>query len=292
MRIGFIGLGQMGSGMARNLLRAGHEVVVFNRSREKAEALVADGARVADTPAAASSGSEAVMTMLADDHAVEQVVFGENAIASTLPEGAVHVSCSTISIALARRLAVEHKQRGQRYLSVPVFGRPEAAASKNLLVIAAGAAELIECCRPLFDAIGRQTFVVGSEPSQANAVKLCGNFMIAAMLEAFGEAYATLRKADVPPQTFLDVMSQLFGSPVYANYGHLVAEGKFEPAGFALRLGLKDVRLVLEAAETFAAPMPLASLIRDHFLSAMAHGQAEQDWSSVARVAARNAGIE
>ena len=281
----------MGSGMARNLLRAGHEVVVYNRSREKAEALIADGARVADTPAAVCSASEAVMTMLADDHAVEQVVFGENAIASTLPAGAIHISCSTISVALARRLAAEHGRRGQRYLSAPVFGRPEAAESKNLLVIAAGPPDLVDHCRPLFDAIGRQTFVVGSDPSQANAVKLCGNFMIAATLEAFGESFATLRKAEVGPHAFLDIMSTLFGSPVYANYGRMIADEKFEPAGFALRLGLKDARLVLEAAEEFAAPMPLASLIRDNFLSAMAHGQADQDWSSITRVSARNAGL-
>jgi 3-hydroxyisobutyrate dehydrogenase-like beta-hydroxyacid dehydrogenase len=282
----------MGSGMARNLLRAGHEVVVFNRSREKAEALIADGARGADSPADACRASEAVMTMLADDRAVEQVVFGENGIAGALANGAVHISCSTISIALARRLAAEHQRRGQKYLSVPVFGRPEAAASKNLLVVAAGPPEVVERCRPLFDAIGRQTFVVGPDPSQANAAKLCGNFMIAAMLEAFGEAFATLRKADVPPHAFLEIMSALFGSPVYANYGRLIADQKFEPAGFALRLGLKDARLVLEAAEEFAAPMPLASLIRDHFLSAMAHGQADLDWSSFTRVASRNAGIE
>ena len=282
----------MGSGMARNLLRAGHEVVVFNRRRDKAEALTGDGARVADSLADACHASDAVMTMLADDHAVEQMVFGENAIASSLPAGAVHISSSTISVALARRLAAEHHRRGQEYLSVPVFGRPEAAASKNLLVVAAGPPELIEHCRPLFDAIGRQTFVVGSDPWQANAAKLCGNFMIAAMIEAFGEAFATLRKAEVPPHAFLEVMSALFGSPVYANYGRLIADGKFEPAGFALRLGLKDVRLVLEAAGELAAPMPLASLIRDHFLSAMAHGQADLDWSSVTRVAARNAGIE
>jgi 3-hydroxyisobutyrate dehydrogenase-like beta-hydroxyacid dehydrogenase len=282
----------MGSGMARNLLRAGHEVVVFNRSREKAEALVADGARVADSPAGVCRASEAVMTMLADDRAVEQVVFGENAIASALPEGAIHISCSTIGVELAGRLAGEHRRRGQGYLSAPVFGRPEAAESKNLLVAAAGPPELVERCRPLFDAIGRQTFVLGPDPTQANAVKLCGNFMLAAMLEAFSEAYATLRKADVPPHAFLEVMNALFGSPVYAGYGRAVADGKFEPAGFALRLGLKDVRLTLEAAEHFAAPMPLASLIRDHLLSAMAHGQGDQDWSSLSRVAARNAGIE
>src|SRR5674476_313247 len=149
MKIGFIGLGHMGSGMARNLLRAGHEVVVFNRSREKAEVLVADGAQVADTPAGVCSVSEAIMTMLADDRAVEQVVFGENAIASALPVGAIHISCSTISIALAKRLAAEHRRRGQRYLSVPVFGRPEAAESKNLLVVAAGPPEVVEQCLSL-----------------------------------------------------------------------------------------------------------------------------------------------
>ena len=282
----------MGSGMVRNLLRAGHAVVVFNRSRDKAEALVADGVRIADSPGGACRESEAVMTMVADDRAVEQIVFGENAIASALPAGAIHISCSTIGTALARRLAAEHQRRGQKYLSAPVFGRPEAAESKNLLVVAAGAADLVERCGPLFDAIGRQTFVVGSDPSQANAAKLCGNFMIAAMLEAFGEAFATLRKAGVPPHAFLEVMSTLFGSPVYANYGRLVADEKFEPAGFALRLGLKDVRLLLETADECAAPMPLASLIRDHLLSAMAHGQADLDWSSVTRVAARSAGVE
>ncbi len=281
----------MGSGMARNLLRAGHDLVVFNRSRDKAEALVASGARVADSPAGACRESEAVMTMVADDRALEQIVFGDDGIASALPSGAIHISSSTISTALAKRLDAEHRQRGQKYLSAPVFGRPEAAESKNLLVVAAGPPEPVERCRPLFDAIGRQTFVVGSGPWQANAAKLCGNFMIAAMLEAFGEAFATLRKAGVPPHAFLEIMTALFGSPVYANYGRLVADEKFSPAGFALRLGLKDVRLVLETADESAAPMPLASLIRDHLISAMAHGQADLDWSSIARVAARNAGI-
>ncbi len=156
----------------------------------------------------------------------------------------------------------------------------------------AGERKLAEHYAPLFDAIGRQTFVIGVEPWQANTAKVCGNFMIASMMEAFAEAFATLRKADVPPHAFLEIMSTLFGSPVYSNYGRLIADGKFEPAGFALRLGLKDVRLVLQTAEECAAPMPLASLIHDQFVSAMAHGQADQDWASVAKVAARNAGLE
>ncbi len=281
----------MGSGIAHNLLRAGHELTVYNRSREKAEALSKDGARVADSLADASRGAEAVFTMLADDAAVEQVTFGENGVASAVAKNAVHISNSTISTALARRLDAEHAKRGQNYLSVPVFGRPEAAEGKKLLVVVAGKQELVERFGPLFDAIGRQTFVIGTEPWQANALKLCGNFMIASMLESFSEAFATLRKAEVPPQAFLEVMSALFGSPVYSNYGRLIVDGKFEPAGFALRLGLKDVRLVLQTAEECAAPMPLASVIRDQCLSAMAHGQAELDWSSLAKVAARNAGL-
>jgi 3-hydroxyisobutyrate dehydrogenase-like beta-hydroxyacid dehydrogenase len=292
MKIGFIGLGRMGAGMAHNLLRAGNELAVYNRSREKAEALSKEGARVADSPADACRDAEAVFTMVADDPALEQVVFGEQGVASALRKNGVHISSSTISTALARRLAAEHASRGQGYLSAPVFGRPEAAEGKKLLVVVAGERKLAEHYAPLFDAIGRQTFVIGVEPWQANTAKVCGNFMIASMMEAFAEAFATLRKADVPPHAFLEIMSTLFGSPVYSNYGRLIADGKFEPAGFALRLGLKDVRLVLQTAEECAAPMPLASLIHDQFVSAMAHGQADQDWASVAKVAARNAGLE
>jgi len=291
MKLGFIGLGRMGSGIARNLMRAGHQVTVFNRSRERAEALAADGARVAGSPAEACRDCEAALSMLADDRAVEEVAFGGDGMASGLAPGAVHVSCSTIGTAMARRLAEEHGRRGQGYLSAPVFGRPEAAEAKKLIVVAGGAAELIERCRPVFDAIGRETFVAGAEPWQANAVKLCGNFMIASMLETFGEAFATLRKAGVDRHLFLETMIALFGSPVYANYGRMMADERFDPAGFALTLGLKDVRLVLQTAEECASPMPLASLIRDHLLSGVAQGQADLDWSSIARVIARDAGL-
>jgi len=290
MKLGFLGLGRMGAGMARNLLRAGHDVAVYNRTREKAEALRTDGARVAKSPADACRDAEAVFTMLSDDAALDELVFGADGIASALAANAIHISCSTISTALARRLAAEHAARGQCYLSVPVFGRPEAAENKKLLVVAAGRAELIARCQPLFEAIGRQTFIVGDQPWQANAVKLCGNFMIASMIETFGEAFAVLRKAGVAPHAFLDIMNALFASPVYANYGRIIADEKFEPAGFALKLGLKDIRLALAAAEECAAPLHIASLIRDHLLSAVAHGQADLDWSSVTLVAARNAG--
>jgi 3-hydroxyisobutyrate dehydrogenase-like beta-hydroxyacid dehydrogenase len=299
MKIAFIGLGNMGSGIARNLLRAGHQVIAFNRSRAKTEALEANGAQVAASPAEAARNAEVAMTMLADDAAVEEVVFGKGGIAEAMPSGAVHVSHSTISTAMARRLTAEHTRRGQHYLSAPVFGRPEAAEAKKLVVVVAGPAAAVERCRPLFDAIGRQTFVLGdgselgkpAEPWTANAAKLCGNFMIASVLETFGEAFAALRKARVEPRVFLEIMNTLFASPVYAGYGRIIAESKFEPAGFALKLGLKDVRLALALAEECGAPMPLASLIRDQMISAVAHGQAEMDWSSVAQASARSAGL-
>ena len=291
MKIGFIGLGNMGTGMARNLLRAGHHVVVYNRTSGKAQALAADGARIAATPADCCRDSEAVFTMLSDDSAAESAVFGEDGVAGALAPGAVHVSSSTIGTAMARRLAAAHAARGQEYLSAPVFGRPEAAESAKLIVVVAGPAGPIARCRPLFEAIGRQTFEVGPEPWQANALKLCGNFMLASMLESFGEAVACLRKARVDPQVFLDAIVALFGSPVYANYGRMVVEERFEPAGFALRLALKDVRLVLETAQEVVAPMPVASLVRDRLLSAMALDQANLDWSSIAKVSARSAGL-
>jgi len=291
MKIAFIGLGRMGLGMARNLVRAGHTVAVYNRSREKADALAGGGARVASSPADASRAAEVVMTMVADDHAVEEVVFGDEGIASAMQEDSIHVSHSTISTALARRLSAEHALRSQGYVSAPVFGRPDAADTKNLLVVAAGPGELIDRCRPLFETIGRQTFVVGSDPWQANVAKVCGNFMIGSVIEALGEAYATLRKAGVAPQLFLEIMNALFGSQVIANYGRIIAQEQFEPPGFALKLGLKDARLVLAAAEECAAPMPLANLVHSHLLSALAQGQGEMDWSSMTQVIARNAGL-
>jgi 3-hydroxyisobutyrate dehydrogenase-like beta-hydroxyacid dehydrogenase len=279
----------MGSGMARNLILAGHEVAAYNRTREKAEAIL--GARVADSPAEACHGCDAAISMLADDAAVEQTTTGADGIAAGLPPGAVHLSSSTISTAMARRLGALHAARGQGYLSTPVFGRPEAAESRKLLVVAGGPPELIQRCQPIFDAIGRLTFIAGPEPQHANTVKLCGNFMLAALIETFGEAFATLRKAGVDPHLFLDTMNALFASPVYAHYGRIIADQQFQPASFPLKLGLKDVRLALQTADECASPMPIASLLRDHMLSAIAQGQSDFDWSSVAQVSARNAGL-
>jgi 3-hydroxyisobutyrate dehydrogenase-like beta-hydroxyacid dehydrogenase len=292
MKAGFIGLGNMGQPMASNLLKAGHEIAVYNRTRARAEDLASKGARVATTPAEACSAGT-VLTMLADDHAVEEIVFGQGGILTGFPAGGVHISHSTISTALSQRLAEAHAQRGQIYISAPVFGRPEAAQAARLLVIAAGPADAIERCRPLLEAVSRKMFVVGTNAAIANAVKLAGNFMIAAMLETYGEALALMRKVGVEPALFHEIISSnLFQSPVYESYGKIIAEQRYEPAGFKARLGLKDVRLALAAAEAAEVPLPIASLVRDHLLALVARGQGDIDWAGVAKVAAENAGLK
>lgn len=289
MTIGFVGLGNMGSGIARNILKAGHEVHAYNRTASRAQELARDGALVATLSEAAATGT--VFTMLADDHAVEQCVFGNDGILASLPRGGLHVSLSTISVALSRRLAEEHSTHGQQYVSAPVFGRPQAAESAHLVVVAAGPAEGIERVRPLLEAIGRKLFVLGNDAPQANVLKLAGNFLIASMLEALSEAYALARKSGIEPLKYLEVLNTLYQSPVYETYGRIIAEERFEPAGFKMLLGLKDVRLVLAAGEAAAVPMPLASLIRDHMISGIARGMGEIDWSAIGRVVAEDAGL-
>ncbi|MCR6629842.1 MAG: NAD(P)-dependent oxidoreductase [Magnetospirillum sp.] len=290
MKIGVIGLGQMGVGMAANLVKAGHQVTVYNRTRAKAEPLVALGATAAASVAEACDG-EAVVTMLADDEALEAVAFGDGGILAHLPKGAVHVSSSTIGVALAERLAAAHAEAGQRFVSAPVFGRPNVAAAGELFVVAAGAADAVAKMQPLFDAVGRQTFVVAETPQTANLVKLSGNFLIASVIESLGEAMALVAKGGVDRRQYLDLLtSTLFNAPVYKTYGGLVADRSFEPAGFAAPLGLKDIRLTLAAAEGLRVPLPLASLLRDRFLALLAQGGETLDWSAIGALAARDAG--
>ena len=290
MKVAFLGLGNMGLPMARNLAKSGHELTVYNRTAKRADALGSE-VRRADRPREAVATAEVAVTMLADDEAVESVVFGSDGILSALAKDAVHVSMSTISVALARRLADAHASAGQWYVSAPVFGRPEAAEAAKLWVVAAGRHDSIERCRPIFDAVGQGVFELGEDQVAANVAKLAGNFTLAAMIETLGEAYALVRRAGVNPKQFLDIVNgALFKSPVYENYGRLIADARFEPPGFRLKLGLKDVRLALAAAEAERVPLPLASLIRDHFLSAIAHGEGERDWAALAQVSERAAG--
>jgi 3-hydroxyisobutyrate dehydrogenase-like beta-hydroxyacid dehydrogenase len=291
MEVGLIGLGSMGSGIAKSLLRAGHRLTVFNRTRTRAEALRSDGANVAGSIADACRG-EAVLTMLADDAAVETQVFGPGGILASLPPGGVHVSLSTISVALSDRLAVEHARAGQDFVAAPVFGRPDAAEAAKLAVVAAGPKAAVNRCKPLFEAMGPKLLVIGEKPSMANVVKLAGNFLIATLLESMGEAIAFARKSGVDAAALVDFLTTtLFNAPVYKTYGALIVEGKHEQVGFALPLGLKDVRLVLQAAEARNVPMPIASVLHDRFVTAMARGNENKDWSVIARVAAEDAGL-
>ncbi len=291
MNAGFIGLGNMGQPMARNLLKAGHNLTVYNRTRRRAEDLEASGARIAERVADACQG-DAVMTMLADDHAVEEVVLGSGGLLAALAPGTVHVSMSTISVALSRRLTESHAGAKRAYVSAPVFGRPEAAAAAKLIVVVAGPTTAIDRCRPLFDAVGRQTFVIGEDPPAANVVKLGGNFLIAAAVESLAEVSALVRKSGLDLKRFLEIMTTtMFAAPVYQGYGNIIADEKYEPAGFKVTLGLKDVRLMLAAAEAASVPMPIANVVHDHLLTALARGQQDLDWTVIARQAAENAGL-
>ena len=292
MRIGFIGLGSMGSPIAQNLMKAGHSLTVFNRTRSRAEALASAGAKVADTPAAAAAGAEVLITMVADDRAVEDVVFDHGHAIDTLEPGAIHVSMSTISVALSQRLAEAHGAREQHYVAGPVFGRPEAAEAAKLYIVAGGPVEQVDRCRVLFDAIGQKTFHASENAPAANVIKLAGNFLITGVIEGLAEAFALVRKFEVAPDSFLELLTEsLFNAPIYKTYGAMIAADRFEPVGFKLPLGLKDNRLLLAAAETAAVPMPLASLVRDRFVTALAVGMAEADWASIARLEFRDAGL-
>lgn len=290
MKIGFIGLGHMGAAMAANLARAGHDVAVYNRTPGKTKALVDLGAH-AETEVSAVCHGDVVITMLADDAAVESVAFGAQGIVASLPKGAIHISASTISVALSDRLAAAHQSAGQRYVAAPVFGRPEAAAEAKLFIVTAGETSAVAACMPLFQVLGQRTFVMSDHPSSANLVKLSGNFLIASVIEALGEAMALVSKGGIDRHAYLDLLtSTLFNAPVYKTYGTLIAEGKFEPAGFAAPLGQKDIRLTLAAAEQLRVPMPLASLLRDRFLTLLAHGGDALDWSAIGQLASKDAG--
>jgi 3-hydroxyisobutyrate dehydrogenase-like beta-hydroxyacid dehydrogenase len=289
MKVGFIGLGRMGSAMAANLIKAGHEVTVFNRSPEKRQALVKLGAREAARISDACRG-EVVITMLADDNAASSVVLGKSGIVESLDKGVIHVSMSSISVALSKELARAHAAAGQRFVAAPVFGRPEAAAAAKLFIVAGGDPAAIKTCQPLFDTIGQKTTVISEEPHAANLVKLSGNFLTASAIEALGEAIALVGKSGIDRGAYVDLItSTIFPAPAYQIYGKLIAAGKFEPAAFAAPLGYKDVRLAQAAADDLRVPMPLAGLLHERFLRLLALGGDNLDWSAVGGLATLDA---
>ena len=289
MKIGFLGLGNMGAAIAPNLVATGHDVSVWNRSPEKAEALVARGGVHALTPAEASR-AEVVFTMLADDAAVEGVA---DDILANLDDGGIHISLSTISVALAEKLTAAHAAKGQSFVAAPVFGRPAAAADAKLFITAAGAPEAMARIIPLLQAIGQKVEVFGDKPSTASLVKLAGNFLIVSVTETLGEAMALTAKGGADNTQFLDFMtSTLFGSLIYKNYGALIASQTFEPAGFAAVLGAKDVRLVGEAAEGLGVPMPLGDLLSDRLARLVSEGNGHLDLTALSALAFKDAGLK
>ncbi|MDB6087201.1 MAG: yfjR [Gammaproteobacteria bacterium] len=293
MRIGFLGLGNMGAPIAANLIKARHEVTVWNRSADKAQALLAAGAKLAGSPKEAASGREAVITMLADDSALDAVLHGDSGLMAGLDQGALHISMSTIAVATAERLTGDHHSRAQRFMCAPVFGRPEAAAAAKLFIIAAGDPADVTFADPVLRAASQRVFPVGMKPSDASLVKLCGNFMILSAIESLGEALALAEKGGVPKATLLEVLTgTLFDAPVFHNYGKLLVEGRFRPPGFAAPLGLKDMRLAGQSAEALRVPMPLLGVLRDHLLQTIADQGEDIDWSGIGLSIAGNAGLE
>jgi 3-hydroxyisobutyrate dehydrogenase-like beta-hydroxyacid dehydrogenase len=291
MKIGFLGLGKMGAAIAANILKAGHEVVVWNRSAAKADPLLELGARWAGTPRQAAAERDLVMTMLADDAALLEVCSGDDGLLAGLGRQGLHVSMSTIAVATAERLKQQHAGHAQRLLSAPVFGRPEAAAAAKLFIVAAGETADIEAAAPIFSAIGQRVFNLGANPAAANLVKLCGNFMILSAVEAMGEAMTLAEKGGVPRAQMLEVLTgSLFDVPLYRNYGGMLAQQRFVPAGFAAPLGLKDMRLAAQAAENLRVPMPLLGVLRDHLLQTIAVEGENIDWSGIGLTIAKNAG--
>jgi len=292
MKVAFIGLGSMGAPIARHILEAGHDLTVYNRTESKAKPLLDAGAQWADSPRQVVRDAECLVTMLSDDMALNAVLMGEGGALEGMEKDTVHVSMSTLSVEYAQQVFDYHHTLDVNYVAAPVFGRPDMAEAKKLWVLAAGPRKGIEAARPIMEAAGQGVIDLGDNPTAANSVKLAGNFMIAAMMETLGEAFAFVRKSGVGAEPFLEIMNgKIFRSPIYENYGSQIAQGRFEPAGFRLSLGLKDLRFVLAAAQAVGAPMPLASLIHDNYLGAVARGMGDLDWSALARVASANAGL-
>ena len=291
MKVGFIGLGAMGSAMASNLVAAGHAVTVWNRSETATQPLASLGAKVAKTPDRAAQG-DVLCSMLANDQAVREV-FLDSGLLDAMGPGTLHVNHATISVALAQQLAAEHARRGLAYVAAPVFGRPDMAAAARLNILAAGAPAAIDRVRPLLEAMGSRVWPLGEAPERANVAKIAGNFMLATAIESMAEATALTRAHGVSAADFLEVMtSTLFAAPAYQGYGKLIAEQRFKPAGFPLPLGLKDVELALTAGGAARVPLPFAGVLRDSLLEALAAGDAELDWSALALVAARRAHLD
>ena len=291
MKVGFLGLGRMGQAMATRVLGGGHELVVYNRTRDKCAELEKAGAKVAASMTEACRGREAVISMLTDDKALHEVV--KAGIVPGLSVGAIHVAMGTHSVAALREVEAIHTEAGQAFVSAPVLGRPEAVAAGTATIVAGGPKDVVAKVQPLFALIGRRTFDGGVKPEGAAAVKLANNMVLGCAVEAMGEGFALTRKYGVDPSAFVEVMTDgLFNAPAYKVYGNIIAKEAYATAGFTTALGLKDTNLMLAAALSANVPLPSLNVYRDRLLTAMASGEADLDWSVMARVQARASGLK
>ncbi len=291
-QIGFIGLGNMGHPIAHNLLAAGHQLHVYNRDASKAQGLVKEGAKQGMTPAEVVQPGGIVFSMVSNDAALQSIVQGENGLLTRLGPGGLHISLSTISPVIAKEMVQLHAEQQAAFVSAPVFGRPEAAAARKLWIALAGTDEAKKRARPFLEAIGQGIFEFGDAAEEANIVKVCGNFLIAAAQEAMAEAAVVAEKNGIERTAFIDMLTQtLFACGIYQNYGKMIAERRFTPTGFAMELALKDINLVLGAAERTSTPMPFASQLHDRLVSGIANGRGKMDWSALTLGVDEAAGI-
>jgi 3-hydroxyisobutyrate dehydrogenase-like beta-hydroxyacid dehydrogenase len=293
LKVGFLGLGRMGQGMSKRILDAGHDVVVYDVIKEATKVLGDAGAGVAGSVAEACKGRDIVVTMLAEDYVVKEVVLGAGGVRDSLPVGSIHLAMGTYSIPTVRMIDAEHSKANQVLVAAPVLGRPDLAATGQLGIVAAGPEQALAKCDPLFQVMGRRTFQAGSKPEHANAIKLANNFVLGCAIESMAEGFSFVRKFGVVPQAFYDVMTEgLFAAPAYKVYGKIMVDESYDKVGFTTLLGLKDFNLIMEAADLARVPLPSGNAFRDRLLSAIAHGEGEKDWAVVAREQGRSSGID
>lgn len=278
-KIGFIGLGNMGLHMAKNLLKAGYELQVYNRTASRADELDQSAVTVCASPEEAAQGVQYVITMLSEDAVLEEAVSGEKGLLKSLKTGAVHISMSSVSPETSVKLTALHKETGTHYLTAPVFGRPEAAAAQKLWICTSGNSSLKEAAKPILESMGQGVVDFGEEPGNANVVKITGNFMIMASMEMMAEAFTLGEKNGIDPKKLADFFgSTLFNAPIYQNYGKLIANKQYEPVGFKAKLGLKDARLAFTLSQKSEMPMPFAAAVHNRLLTAIAKGWGDRDW--------------
>lgn len=291
--LGLIGVGNMGLPLGLNLIESGYKLRVYNRTPEKAQPLIDKGAELVSHPTEVVEPGGIVFTILANDAALEAVTLGENGILSQLGAGGIHLSMSTIAPATAMKLAAAHEERGATYLAVPVFGRPEAVAARKMWICLSGNAEAKARVRPILEQLGQGIYDFGEEVGAANVVKLAGNFLIMSAIEAMGEAFTLAEKNGIDRNQVANLFAQtLFACPIYQNYGRMVAQQEYEPVGFRLALGLKDITLALQTARESQMPLPLASLLHDRLMAAVARGRGDSDWTSIALSISEEAGLK